>query len=258
MSDFNKRLITAIFGLIALILVIYSGGIPLKIGVSLISLLASIEFYNAFKKINIKVHLPIVVFCIISLIFFNHFSMPTEISVVLVVILSMVYLLFTNKTNLVDVMCTVFTFVYIPYSIFLMLNLSDLSYLCLIFIIAFSTDTFAYLVGSTLGKHKLIEKVSPNKSVEGAIGGILGCLIISLVYFYYTNIPINIGSLIFLVCASIVSQIGDLSASKIKRETGIKDFSKILPGHGGIMDRFDSIIMVIPMVYLLYYINNIF
>ena len=123
----------------------------------------------------------------------------------------------------------------------------------LVFIIAFSTDTFAYFVGSSIGKHKLIPKVSPNKSIEGSIGGVLGCLILTLIYFKYINLPISIVAVLFIIVASISGQVGDLIASKIKRVTGIKDYAKILPGHGGILDRFDSTILVIPFVYMLQY-----
>lgn len=123
----------------------------------------------------------------------------------------------------------------------------------LIFIGAWSTDTGAYFVGVIFGKHKLIPSVSPKKTVEGAFGGILGCvlgyLIFGLCISYFYNIPANY---IALACVAafiaIISQIGDLIASYIKREQGIKDFGFVLPGHGGILDRFDSIIAVAPAI----------
>ena len=119
----------------------------------------------------------------------------------------------------------------------------------LIFIIAWATDTFAYFTGYFLGKNKLCPTISPKKTVEGAIGGIIGstvsCIVFSM-YFIEANLiyVALLGSI-----GSVIAQMGDLFASKIKRYIGIKDFGNIMPGHGGILDRFDSIIFVAPIVY---------
>lgn len=129
----------------------------------------------------------------------------------------------------------------------------------LIFICAWSTDTFAYFSGYFLGKHKLIPHVSPKKTVEGAIGGILGSVVVSIAYLAITKNIMNIdymnlwtniyvqGAVIGLVGGSC-SQIGDLAASAIKRDADIKDFGKIFPGHGGFMDRFDSVMFIAPLI----------
>lgn len=121
--------------------------------------------------------------------------------------------------------------------------------LALVFFAAWGTDVGAYLVGSLIGKHKLIPDVSPKKSVEGSVGGILLAVICFVVYgivvSQYTDLSANYALLaVMAVILSVVSQIGDLIASLIKREYGIKDYGKILPGHGGIMDRFDSILAI--------------
>ncbi len=124
-------------------------------------------------------------------------------------------------------------------------------------VIAFSTDIFAYFTGMFFGRHKLIPAVSPKKTVEGAIGGTLisaaafvGC---GFLYSHlYDGVQPNVFSLFICGAAlSIVSQIGDLIASFIKRESGIKDYGKLFPGHGGVLDRFDSVIAVAPILYLL-------
>ncbi len=120
----------------------------------------------------------------------------------------------------------------------------------LVFMAAWGTDVGAYLVGCAIGKHKLIPEVSPKKSVEGAVGGVVFALLIFLLYGFIVDKAvddISVNYLLLGVCApilSVVSQIGDLIASVIKREYGIKDYGRILPGHGGIMDRFDSILVV--------------
>ncbi len=119
----------------------------------------------------------------------------------------------------------------------------------LVFVTAWMCDTFAYFTGRLIGKHKLAPELSPKKTIEGSIGGIvfavLGCLLYGLIVESAFNVSAN-----YLVLGaiglfgSVVSQIGDLWASLIKREYGIKDYSKLLPGHGGIMDRFDSILAI--------------
>lgn len=123
----------------------------------------------------------------------------------------------------------------------------------LIFIGAWGSDTCAYCVGKLIGRHKMPSELSPNKTIEGCVGGILGAALIGFVFaviFYddksvWTQLPI--------VCAasSIIAQIGDLTASAIKRNNGIKDYGKLIPGHGGILDRFDSIIFTAPAVFYL-------
>ena len=119
----------------------------------------------------------------------------------------------------------------------------------LVFITAWVTDSMAYVVGSLIGKHKLIPDVSPKKTVEGAIGGVVFTILACLLYGYIieksTHVSANYVILgIIGLILSVVSQIGDLIASLIKREHGIKDYGRLLPGHGGIMDRFDSILAV--------------
>ena len=127
----------------------------------------------------------------------------------------------------------------------------------LIFISSWMTDTGAYFVGSFMGKHKLIPDVSPKKTVEGAIGGVvvcmLSCFVYSMILNYIDRDPlVNMQTATFVVVgmtASVLSQLGDLVASSIKRDTGIKDFGDIFPGHGGFLDRFDSVMFVAPVVY---------
>ena len=128
----------------------------------------------------------------------------------------------------------------------------------LIFIGAWMTDTGAYFVGVLFGKHKLIPKVSPKKTVEGAFGGILGCIIGFVIYGFIlqsvSEVKVNyIAITVLAIVISIVSQFGDLVASYIKREREIKDFGFIFPGHGGVLDRFDSIIAVAPTIYFITY-----
>ena len=130
-------------------------------------------------------------------------------------------------------------------------------YYILIIIASWMCDIFAYFVGFLIGEHKLIPEVSPKKTIEGAIGGVffaaIGFLIFGIVISYIDGAPKPdfIVLFVFGVVLSIISQIGDLSASLIKREKGIKDFGKIFPGHGGVLDRFDSMLPVAPVLLAL-------
>ena len=124
------------------------------------------------------------------------------------------------------------------------------------------TDTFAYFTGSFLGKHKLCPKISPKKTIEGAIGGVLGCILVNVIlYAVYDNLvfanPAHnyLAIVLISVVLSVVGMCGDLTASLIKRNYGIKDFGNLIPGHGGIMDRFDSILFVCAAFYAVF---NIF
>ena len=121
---------------------------------------------------------------------------------------------------------------------------------------AWGTDTFAYAVGRRFGKHKLTS-VSPKKSIEGSIGGTIGSVVVVLIFTYIIKNNINIDLSYILVgittcILSILSQIGDLAASSIKREMDVKDYGNLLPGHGGMLDRIDSLIFIAPFAYFLF------
>lgn len=124
----------------------------------------------------------------------------------------------------------------------------------LVFVCSWIADTFAYFTGVTLGKHKLVPHLSPKKSVEGAIGGIAGAALIGMIYGIVLGniLDINIAGKFAAICAAgaFISIFGDLAASAIKRNFDIKDYSNLIPGHGGILDRFDSVIFVAPIVYI--------
>ncbi len=127
----------------------------------------------------------------------------------------------------------------------------------MIFISSWGSDTCAYLAGSTLGKHKITPLLSPKKSLEGCIGGVIGAALLGFLYalIFRDKLPGEINPLIVFAvvgaCGSVIAQIGDLAASAIKRQNNIKDYGKILPGHGGILDRFDSVIYTAPVCYIL-------
>ena len=120
-----------------------------------------------------------------------------------------------------------------------------------IYIFIWINDTGAYLSGVTLGKHKLCPNISPHKTVEGSVGGIVSSIIVSFILGFSFSFEKNLANAVILTIPfCILGMIGDLFASAIKRAAGIKDYGTIIPGHGGILDRFDSILMTAPLLYL--------
>ena len=127
----------------------------------------------------------------------------------------------------------------------------------LVFIFAWVTDTFAYFTGVFFGKHKLCPILSPKKTIEGAVGGVVGCVVSTVVAcIIRNNLGGEVNVIIFIpatIIFSILGMVGDISASYIKRAVGIKDYGNIMPGHGGVIDRFDSVLLIAPVYYALLY-----
>lgn len=258
MKDLTKRLITAIVGVIILIGVLLLGIKAVKVAVFIVTLEIIRELYNAFYKLEIRISLPILYLSSLITFLFSYFNYNIIFPLIITFLINGFFSIILIKYSTRDMVYTIFSYFYGVFFINLLAYVNEISFLISAFIIAFSTDTFAYIIGSKFGKHKLIERISPHKSVEGAIGGSIFSVIVTGFYFYfvkthYINFDIDISVLIIILLASISGQFGDLFASKIKRETCIKDFSQILPGHGGFLDRFDSLIFVCPFVYFLYY-----
>lgn len=181
------------------------------------------------------------------------------------ILLMAVYVFSFPKYTAHQVMASYFSLVYCPVMLSFVFLTRQLPYgiflVWMIFINSWISDTCAYLVGVMVGKHKLAPVLSPKKSIEGSIGGIVGaalvggifgyCLEVSLVETYMNINRLSIVLAIVGGAGSVISQIGDLAASAIKRNYEIKDYGKLIPGHGGIMDRFDSVIFTAPITYFL-------
>ncbi|MGL5711776.1 MAG: phosphatidate cytidylyltransferase [Paraclostridium sp.] len=247
--------IIASLALVPLLFFIIYGGLPLYIAEVVIGIIALDEFYKAFKAKNIY---PMSILGFIFAIYLaikNNFNLAGEYTAIvgfILFIIGIAYLL-SNKKNIIDFSVTflgiLYVMIFLDY-IVLTINNYELGsvYVWLIFIISFATDTFAYFSGYLFGKHKLIPSISPKKTIEGSIGGILGSIICCIAFGYIFKLNINHMILIGSI-GSLIAQFGDLFASSIKRYVGIKDYGKLIPGHGGILDRFDSVILVAPFVY---------
>ncbi len=188
-------------------------------------------------------------------------TLPVIIGAFLVLLLA-VYVLSFPKYNSEQISMVFFGFFYVALtmSYIYRLRISDggAYSVWLIFIASWGADTMAYLTGILIGKHKIAPVLSPKKTVEGCIGGVVGSTLIGLIYSLifkddlsavYSN-PVLLFTIVS-AAASIVSMIGDMAASAIKRNKEIKDYGKLIPGHGGILDRFDSVIFVAPIIYFL-------
>jgi phosphatidate cytidylyltransferase len=253
-----KRIITSVIALPIFLAIIFTGGLPLQLLCLALSLVGLYEFY----KVLDQHYRPIksLGYCLSLLLFIgvlytfsvDYFFAMIFFSTIILLIINV----FSTDNRLNDIAMTLLGVFYITLGfIHLMLfETIDNSFLIFIpFLISWGTDTFAYFSGMLLGKHKLIERVSPKKTIEGAIGGIIGSVIITLIFGYYfaREMIFILGIISFF--GSMLSQLGDLIASRIKRITQVKDFGYVLPGHGGILDRFDSILVIIPFVY--YFLN---
>lgn len=251
----KQRLVSALFLLPLLILLVIQG-IPLYVGGMILMCIALHEFYCAFENIDIHPIKELGYLYSLILLIGNINSWRSEtFSLLLFVVfmIGMIYLL-TQKRNILEISITFSGIMYICFCFNYIINIVDNIdgghiYVWLIFIIAFVTDTFAYFVGKNFGKHKLIPEISPKKTIEGSLGGILGCVVCSMIFALVFKLPYGV-VFALSIFGSIFGQIGDLLASSVKRYVGIKDFGKIIPGHGGVLDRFDSVLLVAPYVYL--------
>lgn len=263
-----KRLISMGIGLIILFLVMITNNIYIfNIALTIIAFIGIGEFYRAFKNKGIKPISSIGYIIAFGLLLVNYnfkFVSDEQIKNFLILFLPFLILIlfcksvFSNmKNNIQDIAVTVFGIIYVPFFLmFITLTRQLVFGEYLVWYILFGawvTDSFAYLIGSEFGKHKF-SKISPNKSIEGSVAGCIATAIVFGVYTYFLNtkgIDLNWAEMAFIgILISLISQLGDLSASAIKRYCGIKDFGTIMPGHGGVLDRFDSIIMISPFVYI--------
>lgn len=261
-----KRITSALLGFpLVVIILVFGNKYIVDIAFAIIAALSLHEYFNAFK-VKSK---PVIWigYVAASLIAFIHiFPLEHAITIVSILIPSAIAVLFlqvilTNmKTNVNDIAITFFGICYIPLFLMFIPLVNGLEngniLVWYILIAAWGTDIFAYVVGQTIGKHKF-SKISPNKSIEGCIGGVIGAVLLILAYTYICNtwFSLNVSYIyiiIFGIILSIVGQIGDFSASSIKRYVEIKDFSNLIPGHGGMLDRIDSVIFIAPFAYMLF------
>ncbi|MDP4092540.1 MAG: phosphatidate cytidylyltransferase [Bacillota bacterium] len=269
----KTRIISGIVGLALLFFVIWLGKIALGIAVFLVALIGIHEFYNCIEKAGHKpVRLIGYISCIPVLLLglygsFNSYD--RNISplgtlsyfmlgmFVLEAVLMGLIVFKHHKYNVVDISLSLLGIFYVVFMfsfIILTRNLKNGNYYIWFIFFAWVTDTMAYFTGRAFGKRKLSPEISPKKTVAGSIGGIIGCVAASTIYGIVLNSGnyLNVAIYHFIVIGALVgilSQVGDLAASAIKRYAGVKDYGNLMPGHGGVLDRFDSILFIAPVIY---------
>ena len=265
----NKLLLRGIVGLVYITIILislYSEDIILAGMLLIMNALAVNEIFLIYQKASTRKTIWIltvssVFFALNSLIILDILSkeyMVANIVIPLIIFFST----FTkvDRVNLNQTFCHIFSLVYITIPLLLAVYLNrisvyegDVGFLMIIFVIVWANDTFAYLTGITLGRHKLYEKISPKKTWEGLAGGLISSVLISLFFLKYLFLLKPIEIIILAVIVSISSVFGDLFESLIKRVVAVKDSGEFLPGHGGILDRIDSLLIAIPLS-LIYYL----
>ena len=273
---FRTRLLSGIV-LVAIALGVFlTGGALLAVVIFGVSVIAYQELTAACKVRGEKPEpsAPVIVGLVMTLVYYAliglalardvTFAFPVMMMVIMAAFLAFlfVYVFTFPKYHANQIMSAVFCFLYGPVMLsFLYLlreGFDDGIYLVwFVFLASWGSDTCAYCVGVLIGKHTMTPKLSPKKSIEGAVGGVAGSAIVGALYGYFvveSVIPHQKITWIFVLISAfgaVISQVGDLAASAIKRNHEIKDYGKLIPGHGGVMDRFDSVIFTAPMIYLL-------
>ena len=267
----KTRLKTAAVLIVIVIALLCVSHIPYVMN-AFIALLSSFAVYELYKATdNLKKYVPFVISLLIAVVFpFIAIPYYVPFITVLLVVAITVFLLMMKYYGKYDLNATYKAFLLsllppIFYSSFISLRLLEngIYFILLFAIVCAVTDSGAYFVGRAIGKKKLAPLVSPKKTIEGSIGGSLSAVIIllllGLVVDLTTNLSVNYIALgVYALIASVIDQIGDLSMSVIKRTVGIKDYSNLMPGHGGVLDRFDSYMFVAPFTLIFYtFINHI-
>ena len=268
----SKRLFTAAIGIPLVIYLLHTGGMFFSLAVAILAIAALFELNNMAKKNSAGIYafsamIPSVLMSVAAF----YYNQPIFIfyiftSAVLLILLEGVFRYNDEKwlnKNLYSILAVCYIGLF--FSIFILLRHIDITpdletsfgsmqqgevFLWLALLGTWSSDTFAYFIGSAFGKNKLCPKISPNKSWEGAIAGFLGC--VAVVWYAGENVFFvhNINLIIFGILIGFFAPLGDLAESQIKRFSGVKDSGSFFPGHGGVLDRLDSLLFVIPAVYI--------
>lgn len=255
------RIISAVVGIILLGYIINMGGWAFYAGISILNICTIYELYNAF--INNGIHITFFLsstFAVVLLYFVSFFHkfdfMLVYFFIILMLMLEFLYSIINSRRNhLIDVAFSVFSFTYTSLLFMCMILVRNLpngiNLTWWVFVITWACDTGAFFTGILLGKKPLAPSISPKKTLEGSLGGILSSIAASVIFALYLLPEVRtVDAAVLGIVIGFVSQVGDLSASLIKRYCKIKDFSHIIPGHGGILDRLDSALFSFPIAYI--------
>ena len=264
-----KRITSGLLGFpLVLLILIFGNNVVVSIALAIIALLAMNEYFNAVSKVAKPVKWVGYLSCLIIAIIPILKILPIEClnMTIILVIPAILLILFAQiiatemRTNFKDI---AFTFIGIFYVVFFTMFVALIDgmengkiLIWYVIAAAWGTDIFAYFIGRLIGKHKF-SKISPKKSIEGCIAGTIGAIILMLIYTYVVNTFLGMNYSYLKIAGiglilSLIGQIGDFAASSIKRYVDIKDYSNLIPGHGGMLDRIDSLIFLAPFAYAIF------
>ena len=259
-GSFVTRLISGVILVLLAQLIICSGGWILFFAALILSLIGMSELYRALgirtqtrpDRLELCGYMAAAVYYVFIVLLPERAGW-LGILAALIVILGL-YVFTFPAYNVDQIIKLVFGVLYVSVMlscVYLIRVMNSGQYLVwLIFLAAWGSDTCAYCAGMLFGKHKMTPVLSPKKTIEGAVGGLAGAVILGMLYGMFTTGQ-AVEYMLICLAGAAVSMIGDLAASAIKRQTGIKDFGTLIPGHGGVLDRFDSVIFTAPVVYLM-------
>lgn len=260
---FKTRLISGIVLVAAALLLIITGREVLLVAACVISLIGMYELYRVYKIERTGAAFAGYLAAILYYLDLYVHWMPDQMVYVIgfLIVLLAIYVLSYPKYHASQITAVFFGLFYVAVmlsSIYQVRMMEQGAYIVwLIFLCSWGCDTCAYCVGVKFGKHKMSPVLSPKKSVEGAVGGLVGTFLLTALYAFVFREQMDITNVQVLMLAAIstvggmISMIGDLAASAIKRNYEIKDYGTLIPGHGGILDRFDSVIFTAPVIYYL-------
>lgn len=263
-KSFYERLFSGIILVIIALITIILGNDILLVTVGIVSLIGLYEMNRVFgiEKYATGILSYIAVIIYYAMLRFDMMTYVPFLIVALLIACMAIYVFEFPECKTEQVMAAIFGTIYVAVMlsfVYLVRMGNNGAYnVWLIFLCSLGSDTCAYVFGVAFGKHKMAPVLSPKKSIEGAVGGILGAAVLGFIYatVFQNNIEMRyldprIAYPIVCAAGSLIAMTGDLAASAIKRNHDIKDYGTLIPGHGGIMDRFDSVIFVAPIVWLL-------
>ena len=260
---FRTRLISGIVLVLIALVVLISGGPVLAVTLFLISEIGLFELYRVF---GIEKSAPGIVGYVAAIVYYLNLVfdfIPDSMMFVmaLLIVCMCVFVFGYPKFHANQIIAAFFGVFYVAVMLSCIYETRSLEggkYLVwLIFLCSWGCDTCAYCVGMLFGKHKMAPVLSPKKSVEGAVGGVIGAALLTIIYgfLFRGSMDVDVPYIFMMsgICAAgaLISMVGDLAASAIKRNFEIKDYGKLIPGHGGILDRFDSVIFTAPIIFYL-------
>ncbi|MCM3587181.1 phosphatidate cytidylyltransferase [Mesobacillus maritimus] len=260
----KQRIVTAVVAAAIFLPIVLIGGLPF---IFMVYLLASVGLYETLRMQNIRLFsIPGLISLLLLWIFLipsEHIGLLENINyskfelALLAVLLFLTYTVITkNRFTFDNVAFSVLATLYVGIGFYYFIETraaeNGLTFVIYALFIIWATDSGAYFIGRAMGKRKLWPEISPNKTVEGAFGGIICAIIVAIIFALFTNIGVSLWALVLATAVlSVFGQVGDLVESALKRHYHVKDSGNILPGHGGILDRFDSLLFVLPLIHFL-------